>query len=86
MYTYNFFYNKTFKIAPTCFDPKIIFRELKYSLQKSIFLIGEFVFKRDFSKEQCSSLKMILGLKHVGALLNVLCKKMLCMCISWCAN
>jgi len=26
----------------------------------------------DFSKEQCSSLKMILGSKHVGAILNVL--------------
>jgi len=25
----------------------------------------------DFSKEQCSSLKMILGSKHVGAILNV---------------
>jgi len=24
-----------------------------------------------FSKEQCSSLKMILGSKHVGAILNV---------------
>jgi len=26
----------------------------------------------DFSKEQCSSLRMILGLKHVGAILKVL--------------
>ena len=33
------------------------------------------VFKNDFSKEQCSSLKMILGSKHVGAILNVLVKK-----------
>ena len=31
-----------------------------------------FFFKCDFSKEQCSSLKMILGSKHVGAILNVL--------------
>jgi len=30
------------------------------------------VFKKcDFSKEQCSSLKMILGSKHVGAILSV---------------
>ena len=28
--------------------------------------------KCDFSKEQSSSLKMIVGLKHVGAILNVL--------------
>ena len=28
------FYIKTFKIAPTCFDPKIIFRELHCSLLK----------------------------------------------------
>jgi len=28
--------------------------------------------KGDFSKEQCSSLKMILGSKHFGAILNVL--------------
>ena len=27
------------------------------------------------AKEQCSSLKMILGLKHVGAILNVLIEK-----------
>jgi len=27
------------------------------------------------SKEQCSSLKMILGSKHVGAILNYLCKE-----------
>jgi len=30
-----FFYIKTFKIAPTCFDPKIIFWELSCSLLKS---------------------------------------------------
>jgi len=32
--------------------------------------------KCDFSKEQCGcgSLKMILGLKHVGAILNILMK------------
>ena len=35
-HTYNF-YIKTFKIAPTCFDPKIIFRELHCSLLKSHF-------------------------------------------------
>jgi len=29
-------------------------------------------FKCYFSKEQCSSLEMILGSKHVGAILNVL--------------
>ena len=28
--------------------------------------------KCDFSKEQCGSLKMILGSKHVGAISNVL--------------
>jgi len=31
------FYIKTFKIAPTCFVPKIIFRELHCSLLKSHF-------------------------------------------------
>ena len=36
-------------------------------------LISECLNKKyDFSKEQCSSLKMILGTKHVGAILNVL--------------
>jgi len=36
-------------------------------------LISEcFCFKCDFSKGHCSSLKMILGSKHVGAILNVL--------------
>jgi len=35
-HTYNF-YIKTFKISPTCFDPKIIFRELRCSLLKSHF-------------------------------------------------
>jgi len=45
------------------------------------------VFKKcDFNGEQCSFLKMILGLKHVGAILNVLIQTILCMCISWCAN
>jgi len=63
MHIHKIFYIKTFKIAPTCFDPKIIFRELHYSLLKS---------QCGFSKEQCSSLKMILGSKHVGAILNVL--------------
>jgi len=29
-------------------------------------------FKNDFSKEQRSSLRMMLGLKHVGAILSVL--------------
>jgi len=37
MHIYNVFYIKTFKIAPTCFDPKIIFRELRCSLLKSHF-------------------------------------------------
>jgi len=31
-----------------------------------------FLKKRDFSEEQCSFLKMILGSKHVGTILNVL--------------
>ena len=31
--------------------------------------------KCGFSKEECSSLKMILGSKHVGAILNVLVQK-----------
>jgi len=147
MHIHYFFYIKTFKIAPTCFDPKIIFRELHRSLLKSHFqkhslinlliltrccgsmsycvsrtvlrmclpmcvvcyaawdsrnithdthtrytsifrlilssvrltqynmlpqhrvnirrLISECLWKCDFSKEQCSSLKMILELKHV---------------------
>jgi len=38
MHIYKIFYIETFKIAPTCFDPKIIFRELHYSLLKSHFL------------------------------------------------
>ena len=36
-------------------------------------LISEcFFLKRDFSKEKCSSMKMILGSKKVGVILNVL--------------
>jgi len=35
VHIYIFFFTKTFKIAPTCFDAKIIFRELHYSLVKS---------------------------------------------------
>ena len=35
-------------------------------------LISECFLKCDFSKEHCSSLKIILGSKHVGAILNVL--------------
>ena len=35
-------------------------------------VISECFKKCNFSKEQCSSLKMILGSKHVGAILNVL--------------
>jgi len=31
MHIRKFFSTKTFKIAPTCFDPKIIFRELHCS-------------------------------------------------------
>jgi len=34
-------------------------------------LISECFKKYDFSKEQFSSLKIILGSKHVGAILNV---------------
>ena len=33
-------YIKTFKIAPTCFDPKIIVRELHCSSLKSLYFIG----------------------------------------------
>jgi len=45
------------------------------------------VFKKcDFSEEQRSSLKMTLGSKHVGAILNVLMYKILYMWISWCDN
>ena len=35
-------------------------------------LFCEFFFLNDFSKEQLSSLKVILGSKHVGAILSVL--------------
>jgi len=47
-----------------------------------------FLKKFDFSTEQCSCLKMILGLEHVGAIFNFLTqtKKKLCICISWSAN
>jgi len=62
MQVHKILYVKTSEIAPTCFDPKIIFRELYCSLLKSHFL------KFYFSKEQYSSLKMILGSKHVGAI------------------
>ena len=34
--------------------------------------IKQWVLKCDFSKGQCSSLNMLLGSKHVGAILNVL--------------
>ena len=37
VYIYLFIYIKPFKIAPTYFDPKIIFRELCCSLLKSHF-------------------------------------------------
>jgi len=36
MHIHKIFYIKTFKIAPTCFDPKIIFRELHCSLLSHI--------------------------------------------------
>ena len=80
MHIHKTVYIKTLKIAPTCFDPKIIFRELHCSLLKSHFLkhllinqsVNLFLKKSDFSKEQCSSLKMILGSKHVGEILSVL--------------
>jgi len=46
------------------------------SLQWVMFLAKVTFFKKcDFSKEQCSSLKMILVSKHVGAILNVLIYK-----------
>jgi len=32
MHIHNIFYIKTFEISPTCFEPKIIFRELYCSL------------------------------------------------------
>jgi len=35
-------------------------------------LISECLKTCDFSKEECGSLKMILGSKHVGTILNVL--------------
>jgi len=34
--------------------------------------ISVFFFKYDFSEEQCRSLKIILGSKYIGAVLNVL--------------
>ena len=37
MHIHKIVYFKTFKIAPTCFDPTIIFRELYCSLLKSHF-------------------------------------------------
>jgi len=57
MHIYKIFYIKTFKIAPTCFDPKIIFREM---IAPTCF-DPKIIFK-----------EMILGSKHVGAILNVL--------------
>ena len=47
----------------------------KINVRKLISECFFFFFKYDFSKEQGSSLKMILGSKHVGAILNVLMKK-----------
>jgi len=47
MHIYTAFYIKTFKITPTCFDPKIIFRELCCSLLKSHFKIHSLI---DFLK------------------------------------
>ena len=47
----------------------------KDHLQGATLLLAKVTFlffKCDFSKEQFSSLKMILGSKHVGAILNVL--------------
>ena len=42
-------------------------------IYNTINVYNQWVFlKCDFSKEQCSSLKMILGSKYVGAILNVL--------------
>jgi len=42
MHIYKIFYIKTFKIVPTCFDPKIIFRELHCSLLKSDTFVLQF--------------------------------------------
>ena len=100
---YKCFHIKTLKIAPTCFDPKIIFRELCCSLLKSRVTLArnkillclteanKFIYSiqvtRDFSKEQRSSLKMILGSKHVRAILSVLMwKKFINMCTGCCAS
>ena len=44
-------------------------------LRKSVSVI----LKCDINKEECSSLKVILGLKHFGAFLNVLMHKF-CVC------
>ena len=72
---YNF-YIKTFKIAPTYSDPKIIFRELRCSLLKSHFL------KCDFSKEQLSSLMI----ETCSSDFNCFNVKIVYMCISWSTN
>ena len=45
-----------------------------------------FLKKCDFSKEKCSSLKMVLGLKLVWGDFKYFNVKILCMCISWCAD
>jgi len=71
MHIHKIFYIKSFKIAPPCFDPKIIFREPQHQVNIRK-LISEYFKKCDFKKEQCSSLKMVLESKHVGAILNVL--------------
>jgi len=82
MHIHKILYNKTFKIAPTCFDPKINFRDFSKE-QCSSLKVNKCDFSKeqcsslkmikcDFSKEHCSSLKMILGSKHVEAILNVL--------------
>jgi hypothetical protein len=38
MHIHKFFYTKTFKIAPTCFDPKIIFKGATLFLAKVTLL------------------------------------------------
>jgi len=66
---YKQFHIKILKIIPTCFDPKIILKELHSSLLKPH---NKKKFYNDFSKEQRSSLRMILGSKRVAAILSVL--------------
>jgi len=48
-----------------------MFRSQDHLQGATLFLAKiTFFFKCDFNKEQCSSLKMILGSKHGGEILN----------------